>query len=93
VSAFITMFRNTWASRPHATWRSARHRLPVLFFAAGQCGGALLPTDTERLMETELKLLLAPEHTKAFIRHPLIKRYAQGRAAHQGPDRHLLRHT
>jgi len=28
-------------------------------------------------METELKLLLAPEHTKAFIRHPLIKRYAQ----------------
>ncbi|MCI1004196.1 CYTH and CHAD domain-containing protein [Herbaspirillum sp. C7C8] len=28
-------------------------------------------------METELKLLLAPEHTKAFIRHPLIKRHAQ----------------
>lgn len=27
-------------------------------------------------METELKLLLAPEHTKAFIRHPLIKRHA-----------------
>jgi inorganic triphosphatase YgiF len=27
-------------------------------------------------METELKLLLAPEHTKAFIRHPLLKRHA-----------------
>ncbi len=27
-------------------------------------------------METELKLLIAPAHTKAFIRHPLIKRYA-----------------
>ncbi|MDR6395930.1 CYTH and CHAD domain-containing protein [Herbaspirillum seropedicae] len=27
-------------------------------------------------METELKLLIAPAHTQAFIRHPLIKRYA-----------------
>ena len=27
-------------------------------------------------METELKLLLAPAHTKAFIRHPLVKRHA-----------------